>query len=243
MGVWTLFKSSARVSGATPAPRHYPAVAAKRRKGVAECRRRPRRSGSDGALNRPSSQRRRGSAKNAGDAGLMTAWYSAPQSLAPQGASPGGTSGVGGGTGRCPTCPAANARQRGRRAARAPSATSRSRAKGGVSSTAIALRRAVDRAGPTNRSGVQGATGRGARSRAGRRRNPKSCPEPGRRTKAGAPNGWRDRCRRDTPRPPHATAREHASRGCAAIRCGVRTARLAEPDRPAKLTTHAGPAR
>ncbi len=117
-----------------------------------------------------------GSAKNAGDAGLMTAWYSAPQSLAPQGASPGGRSGVSGGTGRCPTCPAANARQRGRRAARAPSATSRSRAKGGVSSTAIALRRAVDRAGPTNRSGVQGATGRGARSHAGRRRNPKSCP-------------------------------------------------------------------
>ena len=143
----------------------------------------------------------------------MTAWYSAPQSLAPQGASPGGTSGVSGGTGRCPTCPAANARQRGRRAARAPSATSRSRAKGGVSSTAIALRCAVDRAGPTTVSGVQGATGRGARSRAGRRGNPKSCPEPGRRTKAGAPNGWRDRCRRDTPRPPHATAREHASKG------------------------------
>ena len=166
----------------------------------------------------------------------MTAWYSAPQSLAPQGASPGGASGVGGGTQGCPTCPAANARQRGRRAARAPSATSRSRAKGGVSTTAVAQRRAEGRAGPTNRSGVQGATGRGAGSRAGRRRNPKSCPDPGRRTKAGAPNGWRDRCRRDTPRPPHATAREDASRG----RCRNPVAGSERPawqgaDRPSQL--------
>ena len=61
----------------------------------------------------------------------------------PPGASPDGVSGVCGGTGRCRMCLAAIARQRGRRAARAPCATSRSRAKGGVSWTAIALRRAV----------------------------------------------------------------------------------------------------
>ena len=40
-----------------------------------------------------------------------------------------------------------------------------------------------------------------------------SCPESGQRQEAGAPNGWRDRCLRDTPRPPHATAREYASKG------------------------------
>ena len=61
----------------------------------------------------------------------MMAWYSAPQSLAPPGASPDETSGVCGGTGRCRTCLAAIARLSGRRAARALSVTSRSRAKRG----------------------------------------------------------------------------------------------------------------
>ena len=68
----------------------------------------------------------------------------------PPGASPDEASGVCGGTGRCWTCLAANARQSGRRAARALGATSRSRANGGDSSTAIALRRAGHRAGLAN---------------------------------------------------------------------------------------------
>ena len=38
-------------------------------------------------------------------------------------------------------------------------------------------------------------------------------PLPGQRARAGAPNGWRDRCLPDTPRPPHATAKEYASKG------------------------------
>ena len=164
----------------------------------------------------------KGSAKHASDAGLMMAWYSAPQSLAPEGASPD----------RCLASVAApegagraSPQSRGSAVdatARAPSATSRSRAKGGVSWTAIALRRAVDRAGPTTGRACRGrrAVARGLVRDGGaiRRRAPMRG-----NVQAGAPNGWRDRCLRDTPRSPHATAREYASRADAATRCGIRT--------------------
>ena len=63
-----------------------------------------------------------------------------------------------------------------------------------------------------------------------------SCPGTGRRAMAAVPNGWRDRCRRDTPRPPHATAREYASTGHAATSLRGRDCLRAGPDRPAKLT-------
>ena len=49
-----------------------------------------------------------------------------------------------------------------------------------------------------------------------------SCTDRGQPT-GGAPNGWRDGVLRDTPRSPHATAREYASRADAATRCGIRT--------------------
>ncbi len=131
-------------------------------------------------------------------------------------------------------CLAAIARQRGRRVARAPSATSRSRANGGDSSTAIVLRRAVDRAGLTNQSGVQMATGRGARSRARRRSDPKSCPGSGQRK--------RPACRM--------AGGTGVERHAAAAACDGKGTRVegpcrnslrgpdclqAEPDRPAKL--------
>ena len=99
------------------------------------------------------------SAKHAGDAGVMTACYPAPHSLAANGwhcrtKSPA----CEGAKGR-PTCPAATAQHGGRRAARALSATLRSRANGGDSMTAIAPHRAAWKA----RAGR--SVGRAVRSR------------------------------------------------------------------------------
>ncbi len=53
---------------------------------------------------------------------------------------------------------------------------------------------------------------------------------------AGASNGWRDWCLDDTPRPPHATAREYASKGSNRNSLRGPDCLRAEPDRPAKLT-------
>ena len=62
-----------------------------------------------------------------------------------------------------------------------------------------------------------------------------SCPVPGQRTVASAPNGWRDWCR-ETRRGRRMRRQGNTrQRALTAFRCGVRTARLAEPDRPAKL--------
>ena len=63
-----------------------------------------------------------------------------------------------------------------------------------------------------------------------------SCPESGATQESGAPNGWRDRCLRDTPRLPHATAREYASKG--SYRNSLRDPNdlpWQTTDRPAKL--------
>ena len=133
------------------------------------------------------------SAKRFVDAGLMTGWYSAPHSLAAIGWRC-RTKGPAceGAEGR-PTCPAATARHRGRRAARALSATSRSRANGGGSLTAIAPHRAECRAGRTDSSacGGQQAVARGLARDGGAIR---SRAPTGATRGAGAPKGWRDRC-------------------------------------------------
>ena len=110
-------------------------------------------------------------------------------------------------------CLAAIARQRGRRAARAPSATSRSRAKGGVSSNGHC-------------TAVRGKPRRPDdsvwRAESDRSWREVSCvteegsdvvPRTGATQEACASNGWRVGCLDDTPRLPHATAREYESKG------------------------------
>ena len=154
----------------------------------------------------------KGFAKHFVDAGVMTGWYSAPHSLAANGWRC-RTKGPAceGAEGR-PTCPAAAARHRGRRAARALSATSRSRADGGGSLTATAPHRTECRAGRTESRacGTRRAVARGlARGGGGiRSRAPARGNAGGRRAEGLAGQvPW------GTPRPPHATAREHASEG------------------------------
>ncbi len=164
----------------------------------------------------------KGSAKHAVNAAVMTACYSRPQSLAPLGrrwtkrlASVAAPKGAG----------RASPQSRGR-AVDAPQGHGRhvavARERGRLLDGHCAAARG-HRAGSTIVSGVQRATGRGTRSRALTSERSDVVSRSGAAYATGVPNGWRDRCLDDTPRPPHATAREYALKGCYRKHCGIRT--------------------
>ena len=94
--------------------------------------------------------------------------------------------------------------------------------------------------GPGEQSGVQLATGRGARSRALTSERSDVVSRSGAAYATGVPNGWRDRCLDDPPRPPHATAREYAFKGCYRKHCGIRRPARQGADCPSQLSSSTG---
>ncbi len=164
----------------------------------------------------------KGSAKHASDAGLMTTWYSRPQSLAPLGrrrtkrlASVAAPEGAG----------RASPQKRGC-AVDAPQghwAPRRGRARTG------ATPRRPLRCGARDTARAWRTVGRAVGNRPWRE---VSCVDVGAiRCRVPFRGGVCDRraewlagqVSRGTPRPPHATAREYASKGCYRKHCGIRT--------------------